>query len=673
MNLKRPSKLLVGLALGFFLLLAAPRAATSQAQPAISLAAEAGYNGYFKDQQLIPVRVTVENSGPDLEASIQISLRRQDNNDSVYTYPLSLPTTSRKQFFVYIFPESFFIGRDLKISLLSAGQEIASTHARLDSIRPRDRLYGILAGNPSAFNLLNDIEPPDGDAFVAQLAPEDLPDKSSALSALDVVLISDLDSGLISPAAIQAIRSWVVEGGHLVVTGGPNWQKTTQALSELLPLSPDGSTTIDDLSRIQNFASSGVALGGSAFLTTGRLNSETEILIGDVDLPIIVRSRIGQGLVTYLSMDPSQEPFRSWDGLPGFYARLLQTAPQAPAWISGIQFFDSAAQAIAALPNLPAPSAWLFCGFLTLYVAALGPANYFLLRKWKRRELAWLSIPALVILFSALAFVTGSRMRGTQPILHRMAVVQAWPEASHARVDGLVGLFSPRRATYQLELGPSYLAHPIPSANSVAGGNWIIERRGDQVVLPGVRIEVGGMHAVSVRGLVAAPDVSHDLETRPAGQAATLQGSVTNHSSLNFKDAVVIARGKTQRLGDVGPGETRQIHLADLAASAGGDSSANPDTPPDSRAPPFDQGVDLLTTEILGTSTFYQDEELYRRYLLLDSLLIGDLTAGGAGDGAYLIAWVEASPIPVELSGVTAQTTDLSLYIIALETPARLE
>lgn len=671
MNVKRQSRLLVCLSVTLVLLLAAPQGTDSQAQPGISLAAEAGFDGYFKDNHLIPVRVTVENSGPNLDASIRIGLKRQDNTDTVYEHPVSLPTTSRKAFFVYIYPETFFIGRDLEISLISDDREVASTHARLDSIRSTDRLYGILAGNPSAFNLLTGIEPANGAAFVAQLTPEDLPGTSAALDVLNVIIVSDLDSGLIPPAAVQAMRDWVSEGGHLIVTGGANWRTTAQGLGELLPLSPDASASLNDLDLIQDFANTAVTLNGSAFVATGRLAPQAEILIGDDDLPIAARSRLGQGLVTYLSMDPSQEPFRSWDGLADLYRRLLQTPPQAPSWASGIRNFDLAAQAIATLPDLPAPPAWLFCGFLTLYVAALGPANYFFLRKLKRRELAWLSIPGLVILFSVLAIVTGDQMRGRQPILNRMAVIQAWPETGHARVDGLVGVFSPRRETYQLEIGPSFLAHPIPSANAVTGGNWVIEQRGDQVVLPQVRTEVGGMHAVSVRGPLAAPEVSQNLEIRRTGQTATLQGSVTNRSGLNLEDAVVIARGKIQRLGEVGSGETRDIHLAGLttspAAQAGSDSPRDPGAPPDFGVPAFNQGVDLLTSEILGTSSFYEDNDIYRRYLLLDSLLIGDLTLGGAGDGVYLIAWVEGSPIPVELSGVMSETTDLSLYIIALE------
>jgi hypothetical protein len=670
LNLKRLAKLLVGLPLTLFVLLAAAQAARSRAQPAITLAAEAGFDGYYKDNHLVPVRVTVENSGPDLEASLQIRLRRQNNSETVYQQPVSLPTTSRKAFTLYIFPESFFVGSNLGVSLRVDEREVAATNARLDSIRSTDRLYGILAGDPSAFNLLAAIEPSNRQAFVAQLRPEALPDHSAALEALDVIIVSDLDGGLIPPAAARAMRDWVSEGGHLLVSGGQNWRKTAQGLGELLPLSPNNAANIDDLEVIQDFAKARAALDGPLFVSTGRLAPQAEILIGDVDLPLVARSRFGQGTVTYLGMDPSQQPLKNWEGLESFWRELLQTSHEEPSWLSGIQYFESAAQAVATLPNLPAPSAWLFCGFLGLYVAALGPANYFLLRKFKRRELAWLSIPGLVILFSVLAVITGSRMRGTQPILNRMAVVQAWPQAGHARVDGLVGLFSPRRATYRLELDPPFLAHPIPSENPVSGGSWIVQQGSERVAVPEIRTEVGALQAVSVRGTLPTPEITHDLEFRPEQGAAALEGTVTNQSGLNFRDAVLIAYGQVQHLGELMAGGARDIRLTNLDA-APADQTA-PDPGPDPGAPPgrgplvFEQEGDFLTMQILGTSAFFEDRETYRRYLLLDSLWSTAPADAAAGDGVYLLGWTDAAAIPAEISGQGAKSVDLTLYIIAL-------
>ena len=44
---------------------------------------------------------------------------------------------------------------------------------------------------------------------------------------------------------------------------------------------------------------------------------------------------------------------------------------------------------------------------MLLYTAIIGPINFLILRRINRRELAWITIPALVLLFSAITFFTG--------------------------------------------------------------------------------------------------------------------------------------------------------------------------------------------------------------------------------------------------------------------------
>ena len=47
----------------------------------------------------------------------------------------------------------------------------------------------------------------------------------------------------------------------------------------------------------------------------------------------------------------------------------------------------------------------------------------------------------------------------------------SWPDAAQARVDGLVGVFSPRRTEYDVVFGPGFLARPMPLDSGSPGGN----------------------------------------------------------------------------------------------------------------------------------------------------------------------------------------------------------
>ena len=655
---------------GFLIAQLLPHPVHSQESDPLTLTAEAGFAGYFKERHWIPVRVRVENNGPPVEGAIEIHTRRQNNNTAVFTYPVSLPTTSRKEFFVHVFPEAFFFTRELKVALVGGDEEIASAHARLDPIRPSDYLFGILASNPAAFNLLSDIKPPGGTSWIAQLGAADLPDRYPPLNSLDVLVIAGIDTGTFSSSQVKAIQNWVAGGGQLVVVGGTDWRRTAEGLKELLPLSPDHTELVTDLGALQSFTNRPIDMSSTAVIAAGELAADSEVLISSGDLPLVVRRRLGHGSILYLTMDPSEEPFKSWDGLSSFYRRLIELPTEKPAWTYGFHF-ELAARAIASLPELAAPSAWLFCGFLALYLVAIGPANFFILHRLKKRELAWLSIPGLVIIFGALSFVLGSQIRGRQPVLNRMALVQVWPDNRQARVDGIVGLFSPRRDTYPVEIGSQFLVHPVPSEHPVAGRNWLIQQGENAITIPELRLEVGAMSALVVQGAIPAPDFEISLMRTMQGNSTVLQGSLTNKSDLALHDVVLIGGGASQRLGDIKPNDKREFRVSDLLPGAGalsspesGSGPSNPDSPPLL----IPQG-DALVTQILGTSDFSADRELQRRYSFLNSLLITGSGAPGSAGGAYLIGWADRSPIPVSVPGENVEAKQTTLYIIRLEIP----
>ncbi|HZD55718.1 MAG TPA: hypothetical protein VE136_03270, partial [Anaerolineales bacterium] len=507
--------------------------------------------------------------------------------------------------------------------------------------------------------------PAGGEAFVSQIGTNGLPDRTAGLSGLDVLLISRVDTGAITENQLQALRNWLVSGGRLIVTGGPSWQKTAAGLSSLLPLAPDNTQSLADLSPLISFSQSHFPIEGDAVITTGSPRPGAQTLASQSGYPLVLERSMGLGSVIYLSMDPSLEPLRSWVGLEDLYAGLLRVNNDRPGWAHGFQNWDSAAEAIASLPSLATPSALLFCGFLVLYVVALGPVNFIILRKLKRREFAWFSLPALVIFFSLLSYVIGDRMRGDRALMERMAIVQVWRGSNTARVDGLVGVFSPSRATYQVEVGPGFLAHPIPtSTRLLGGGNWTIAEDGASVTIPDMRLEVGGLDAFAVEGSITAPEITHDLKLSLAGTGVNLEGKISNQSALTLHGAVLIAPGNTEQLGDLKPGDTQDISISQRAsgraAPSGQSTSAVPSGP---GMVYFSPGGNSLAMDILGTSNFYQDKETNRRYLLLNALASTQDGQRGPGGGVYLTGWTSESPIPASLQDKNASGESTTLYI----------
>jgi hypothetical protein len=509
----------------------------------------------------------------------------------------------------------------------------------------------------------------NGTARVAQLEAGDLPPVSYAWHALDVLVMSDVDTGALSPEQRAALGGWVAAGGRLIVAGGPTWQRTAAGLGDLLPLAPAGTTSVADLSALGAYAAA-EAPAGATVAATGALAPDAATLVSAGDVPLVAARRSGFGQVIYLAVDPAFDPLSGWAGLEGLFRNLLSGTAQRPGWAAGLRNWYSARDAVNTLPGLDLPSAFTICGFLGVYLVAVGPVNYLVLRRLKRRELAWVTIPVLVAVFSLGAYLAGYQLRGAQASLHRLAVVQVWPDAELARVEGVVGLFSPRRSEYDLAFGPGFLARPMPvDGFGSSAGSFRVEQA-DQTVIPDVRLEVGAVEPFVVQGQVPAPEFESDLVLDVSSTLVTLRGTVTNRSGLALKDAVVLGPGGTQRLGDLGPGASASINLS-LSSARASVAPMNDVLPALSGAPLPAQGYyspsasDTTIDDILGGTFYYNDKESYRRYSLL-AAMIDSYGGSGRGSGVYLSGWSDESPLPIEVVGRPFATMDSSLYLVAL-------
>ncbi len=639
------------------------------APPAVTLAIHAGFDGYYKDQRWLPVRIAVANDGPDIQGTLRVTVPRANGGAAVsITRAVDLPNQSRREVFLYIPTEGFLSA--LQVTLSDGKNDLVTASTRVAQAGANDLIYGVLAGSPSAFNVLSSIKPVGGSAFVAQLEAADLPPVGLAWQALDVLVISDVDTGVFSPEQRAALAEWVASGGRLIVAGGPTWQKTAAGLGALLPLAPAGTQTLPDATALAAFAAAAVP-SGTAVAATGSLGSEATILVSAGAVPLVVARHSGFGQVLFLAIDPAFDPLKNWSGQEALYRNLLSGTAQRPNWAAGLRNWFSARDAINALPGLQLPSALQIFGFLALYILAVGPINYFVLRRLKRRELGWVTVPALVLVFSAGAYFTGYQLRGGQASLHRLAVVQVWPNTDKARVDGLVGVFSPRRAEYDVVFGPGFLARPMPVDSGNPGGSSFTVQQTDGTLIPTVRMEVGAVEPFVVQGSAPAPAFDSSLTLDVNSSQVTLRGQVMNHSDVALKDTVLLAPGGVQRLGDLAPGGAANVSLP-LADSHASLAVANDVLPvqlggvaPAAANPAAPSTYDSTIDDILGNTYYYNDREQFRRYSLL-SAIIDTYSANVRGNGVYLVGWSNQSPLSVTLANKSFQTVDSSLYLISL-------
>lgn len=625
----------------------------------VQLSAAVGLDGYCVYDQWLPVRVTLENKKGDLDGQVDVQIGNGSNQLSQWHFsqPVLLPAVSRKEVTVFVYPDGN--PSIITIAFTTAKGVVTQVAQNINCLSGGNYLIGVWASTPSVYNILTTLNLGGARGTVAELALADIPTHPEGLDMLNMLILSDVDTGVLSDAQRESISAWVGNGGRLMVVGGPGWQKTSAGVADLLPIHLTGTTTLSDLNGFAWLSPDGDPLAGNTVAAIGETNSDALALASQGTIPLIIRQKVGFGDVFYWAVDPALTPLRNWAGLEQMYQYAFAAQLDIPTWANGFTDSYVASSALSNIPGLGLPSIFLICGFLGLYTLALGPLNYLILRKFKRRELAWATIPVLVIIFSCGAFVLGLGVRGTRSVVNHLAIVQVWPDRDQAQVHGLVGIFSPNRSQYTVQIKGNYLAHPL--GNSSLGGvqAWQLSQHDSEISADDLRIDAGGIEGLVVEGQTPAPPFSSELMLQLNASGTTVSGQVQNNSSLTLEDAVILGPGQVQSVGTFGPGDSTNVQMSIL-----GSSLASPNGNFSAYSQPY--GYDSTLQDVFGTSYISSstDQDLARRYNLLEAAMGYSGTRGG---GFYLVGWTNNSPLDIGLDGKGFKPEHTSIYIIALD------
>lgn len=637
------------------------------AAPSLQMTAQPGFGGRFKNGEWLPVFVNLENSGPDLSGEIRAIVTNQ-TGQLKFILPAELPSGARKRFTLYIQPNNF--SRSVRVEFVSSSQGGDSPDEKIKlTAVPNDRY--VIGGIMANADGLATINPPQLEGrreptdFV-NLALEDIPDRYEGLRFLNALILNDVDTTGLTPAQRTALSSWVAGGGRLIIGGGAGAARTLAGLpAELQPALVSGLQEVASLPGLEVYTGRPIRVPGPFLAAAAQPAPQAAILLDNKGqnvsadaLPLLIELPFGAGSVDFVALDVSQSPFDAWAGAATFAKMLLAPgaawSPNLPSDIAPQQSIDS--QAINALNNLPAldlPSL-RFVGLLLVgYIILVGPVNYFFLRWRDRLAWAWITIPVLTLAFSALAYGIGFSLRGSDIIVNQISVMQLGVEGQASRVRTYVGVFSPNRQAYDIEVGAKTLITPLGQYYDPWNGGASVE--GELSLIQGEPARVRGLavNQWSMQSFVAETEPSDKpglmAELSPTMQG--LQGQVSNHSNATWQDVIVMFEGYFKKLGDIEPGQTMPVNLdfRSLGATAG------------------------YGSYVLYQDQFNQPNGASREIIFKQSVIDSTIFNGNRpdlGDKPLLLAWRNDSgflPVSIEGQEINTQKTTFAYSSIPVK------
>ncbi len=646
------------------LLLSLSYSATVRAQePGPEMQVDVGFGGLCQADAWCPVRVTVANAGAGVSAQLQLQVRPTSVGDvSRYYRTVILPANARKAYVFYLPPDTSTYGSYPRVQLRAENRTLASAEVPVQQTIAEDHLYVTVGDLTGALSFLGALEPMGrGQAYVADVALADLPDDPLGWESVDVLILQEVDTTALTDAQRQALYTWLQHGGNLVIGGGPGAATTLAGLADLAPVHVTGSTSVQRLDGLQRTVDVPVADGPFAVAVTTLRDGGVLVLsqsVDDENLVLVARREIGQGEVAFLAFAPSLNPFRGQTARIDLWRRLLGDdlgLTARPRFEIGYNL----ERALSIIPGVSAPPVLLILGFLATYTLLVGPVNYLMLRKADRRTWAWLTVPALAVLFSGLAYVSGSQLRGNEPILHRLLVAYVPAGADQGRATQTVGLFSPRRRRYTLQS-----ENPRVTTLNLSGMQDIQDALTVRQTSPGVRIEdarfdVGELSAFIMDGYIPTPDLTTDLDVAvDASGDVQITGAVRT-GATPIEGLVLLIGAHIEPLGDLDANAVKQLDLQLTTGAL---------TPSPGKMPVPDQIFQNAWTDPVGQL----------RYNLLSSTYAntsyGNWNGPDFGAGVYLMAW-QTTDLPEAITltdgELTEHTTALYVYALPVNVPAR--
>ncbi|HEX4412679.1 MAG TPA: hypothetical protein VH107_03560 [Lacipirellulaceae bacterium] len=631
---------------------------------------EVGFNNFYKLGFWTPVLVEVTGLDGAAEQGLRVSVTVSDSDGVPTTAIAALPTSNESQGrpSIAVYTQIGRIGSSVQVSLLAGDREIDSRTLVPSGKQNVDSVLHPLAATselvvslgPAAYGLTEAVGNRTasgghvGRRVLSLADVASLPNESYGYDDVDVLIIPAGDGKACRKLAadkpkLAAIERWVESGGRLVVLcdgkNAPAMLGNDGPLASFLPGKYVGTIRLPETSSLERFAVSTAITGGAVEVPQiAEVRGNIEAYAGNraAELPLVIRAPRGFGEIAFAGVEFDAPPLSLWGGRILFLRTLLQP------YLRGADSNDTTQKLVASgSDDLSGAlrqrlgrgfSAVMPVGFSIVaalaiaYLIFLGPLDFLLIQRWLRKPLfAWVSLPLIIALFTAIALVIAERSKGPPGVrLNCLELDDFDTIGGQARGTLWTTLYSPETTELNIAVRPRTAAiSPTDSTPKILFSWW---------GLPGIGI--GGMQsATSDLGLIRngyeyGPEMSSlarvpvlasgakSLLARWSRSAPPMMGAhlsdvdgliagtITNNTGAKLHNARLLYGSWAYRLGTLSPGERvevsdqlnpRRVKTIVTREALGDSGSAS--TPMESRVFSAEQASPI---QILNLMMFYE-------------------------------------------------------------------
>jgi len=477
----------------------------------ISLKARPGLAGIYKVNYAVPIRVDIENRGEAVTGELVVLPRLKDiDNPSirhapVYRSQINIPAGGKASIHMVVPGE--IAANAGSVRLISG--EIVQAETTLEGAAVAGGIVILPLGDKvSGSSLFKWMDKTYGGQVTVKYLPAgELPEKALYLQGADIMVVDREAASQLNDSQLKALKDWVILGGTLILSG----EAGTVTAGPFKDIGPDPGEGVS-------------------------------------------RKTLGKGTVI-LSRTPI-ENIHDPDGKN--WESMLSPVGAGPVNIKEIDMKNMDSGMLSEMgsyfPMIKIPDISVLILLWIVYTLVIGPGTYLVLKRYNRRDLSWLIIPALSLAAGLALFLISPVNRLNSYMAHTMSTVEiVHPNLAEVRTAGTFVL--PKGGGLEVRGLGETLVQPVNIYGNRGRPVWVFSGTESRIVFNSV--EYGSMRQVNAYGTLAgAGMVGGSVYFRDD----RVMGEITNNTPFNLRDCRLLVGAGLVELGEMPAGSGKKLN-----------------------------------------------------------------------------------------------------------------
>jgi hypothetical protein len=313
------------------------------------------------------------------------------------------------------------------------------------------------------------------------------------------------------------------------------------------------------------------------------------------------------------------------------------------------------------IPELPKTNTRDLLIVLLIYIIVVAPASYLLLKKLDKRELMWITVPVVSLIFGVIIYVTGFGTRLNEPIVNAINIVDFGSNGNAVPVS-YAGVFTPNKSNIRVEAAGDMGIKPLllnvqygPMPPQQKDDNKPKQVTAKVTVSPKTIIEFYRNSVWSMKTLALSnnENLTGKFDVNINYSKSVYNGTIKNNSGFDLDECYIVTSNQVINVGPVKSNETMTLK--------------------DAKAKSYSFGYDLINTiykdpyagrkpgQKLTTQQIDEFRRSFQKRQVMEFYLMG---GGNSITGAKLIGW-SSTPITKDIlvNGKTTKKYEKSFVV----------